>query len=75
MKPAPKIYAFPRYKTDILRAGPKDFKRHGHEPRPGVGIYLGDDLVQFLTPDRAIKLADQLVDSAERSTRKENPDG
>lgn len=69
MNPPPKVYAFPRYDTDILRAAPKAFKREGYPPLPGVGLYLRDELIQFLTPDRAMKLADQLVDAFERSAK------
>jgi hypothetical protein len=64
-----KIYALPKYDTDLLRAAPKRFHRDGMEPLPGVGLFLGTDLIQFFTQAQALKLANQIADAYERSAK------
>lgn len=39
----------------------------------GIGLMHGQTCIAHLTPDEAIKLADRLVDMAERLTPKNNP--
>lgn len=68
-RPPAKIYAFPSYDTDILRAVPKQFLREGYPPVDGVGLYLDQELIQFLTQERALRLANQIADAYERSQR------
>jgi hypothetical protein len=69
MNTAPRIFALPKYETDLLRAAPKRFERDGHEPIAGVGIYLGRDLIQFFTLEQALKLGNQVADAYERSAK------
>lgn len=69
MKEQPRIYALPKYDTDLLRAAPKRFERPGHDPLPGVGIFLGRELIQFFTLPQALKLGNQIADAYERSAK------
>jgi hypothetical protein len=55
----------PKY---ILRAANFTLKDADGKRRPGVGIFVDRALVQHLTANQAVALADQLHDAAEART-------
>lgn len=52
----------------VLRADAYTFRLTDGTPVPGIGIFAERRLIQHLTPEQAVALADQLVDATERKT-------
>jgi hypothetical protein len=63
-----KVRIFATSPRFILRAADYTWHDRSGKAKPGVGIFVDRTLVQHLTADEAIALADQLVDAAEAGT-------
>jgi hypothetical protein len=60
-----KVYIRPERPQYVLRATEYTWHDRDGTPTPGVGLFVDHSIVQHLTPEQAIQLADQLVDAAE----------
>jgi hypothetical protein len=63
----------PKARDGFLWAGNYTFHDRDGSRSIGVGLLSHQRLIQHLTPEQAINLADQLVDAAEAATRGDTP--
>jgi hypothetical protein len=63
-----RVWIQPTSPRAILTAAEHDWLDGTGKPKTGVGIFVGRELVQRLTANQAITLADQIVDAAEAGT-------
>lgn len=67
----PKPSIRPLTEAGVLQARPKTFHQGGKTSH-GVGLFLDKGLVQFLTPEQALTLANQIADSYAQTQENKN---
>lgn len=72
----PKVYIRPERPEHVIRAKGYAWRDSDGAQSPGVGIFAGSGygaykLIQYLTPEQAIQLSNQLVDAVETIQTKE----